>query len=452
MRAREFIVEYKHDITKKNWFEKIWQRGMVDRTFTPQLHNMLKDEWLAYEQAKQDNDQERVQRSMDSMDQWVTTQIQALERADPSPNKQYVQWMLRLWTNPHGVSRIEDITSTTSEMLHKYHELKQRNKLPQELRDINRFQTSLSLEKLHDEVDRLYDLLNKADAAAMPKGNAREVYNGPNFRLIVPEDEAAACYYGQGTRWCTAATKGHNMFDHYSKDGPIYILIPKKPEYEGEKYQLHGASRQSMDERDQPYYIGNLLGRFPELKEILFSTDDFYSWVEIMPDAHIEDGVATWNAYAEKHFKEWGLTQVLTSWTRTAKNRGEIVDVQKTWEKVRKVLLDLLANSEVSVADFYDAATRMHNKGDTGATDAEYDFARILSSAWKYNLVEALRTGYTGENAKVSLERPEWDITVRVIDSEADTWKDSTAIWDGDEGWEFSINDPEDPRYNEDYM
>jgi len=205
-----------------------------------------------------------------------------------------------------------------------------------------------------------------------------------------------------------------------------------------------------MDERDQPYYIGNLLGRFPELKEILFSTDDFYSWVEIMPDAFVEDGVATWNAYAAKHFKEWGLTQVLTGWTRTAKNRGEIVDVQKTWEKVRKVLLDLLANSEVSVADFYDAATQTHIKGDTGATDAENEFARILSYAWKYNLIEALKAGYLGVNAKVSLEHPEWDITVRVIDSEANAWKDSTAEWSNDEGWEFSINDPEDTRYNED--
>ncbi len=466
MRAREFIVEYKHDITKKNWFEKIWQRGMVDRTFTPQLHNMLKDEWLAYEQAKQDNDQERVQRSMDSMDQWVTTQIQALERADPSPNKQYVQWMLRLWTNPHGVSRIEDITSTTSEMLHRYHELKQRNKLPQELRDINRFQTSLSLEKLHDEVDRLYDLLNKADAAAMPKGNAREVWNDSNFRIIVPEDEAAACYYGQGTRWCTAATKGDNRFDYYNESGSIYILIPKKAEYEGEKYQLHASTYQVMDERDDPYYIGNLLGRFPNLKQILRKierkanddiTDGFGDWVELMSDAEIEKGVADWNNQAAEHFKEWGLTLELTDLVRAAKKRGEIADVQKTWEKVRKVLLDILANSTVSVTDFYDAATQIHKKGETAATNASYDFAKILSRAWKYNLIEALKSGYTGKNAKVSLERPEWDIAVRVLDSEADVWKESSAAWeDGD--WYFTPNaeNPDHPDYagddyNEDF-
>jgi len=444
MRAREFIVEYKRDVTMKNWYDKILQQQMVDKTYTTHAQNEIRD-WLE-KRARG----ELTQLEQELLDQSVEMIVRQFESADPSPNKQYVQWMLRIWTNPNGVGRIEDVTSTTAEMLHKYHELKQRNRLPADIRDINQVKDMRTLEKLHDDVDRLYALLDKDKIAAMPKGSAREVYNGPDFRLIVPEDEAAACYYGQGTRWCTAATKGHNMFDHYSKDGPIYILIPKKPEYEGEKYQLHGASRQSMDERDQPYYIGNLLGRFPELKEILFSTDDFYSWVEIMPDAFVEDGVATWNAYAEKHFKEWGLTQVLTGWTRTAKNRGEIADVQKTWEKVRKVLLDLLANSQVSVADFYDTATQMHHKGDTAATDAEYEFARILSSAWQYNLIEALKSGYTGENAKVSLERPEWDIIVHVIKSEADSWKESSASWSDDEGWEFTpdVQHPDD--YDED--
>ena len=445
MRAREFIVEYKRDITMKNWYDKILRQQMVDKTYTTHAQNEIRD-WLE-KRARG----ELTQLEQELLDQSVEMIVRQFESADPSPNKQYVQWMLRIWTNPNGVGRIEDVTSTTAEMLHKYHELKQRNRLPIDIRDINQVKDMRTLEKLHDDVDRLYALLDKDKIAAMPKGSAREVYNGPDFRLIVPEDEAAACYYGQGTRWCTAATKGHNMFDHYSKAGPIYILIPKKPEYEGEKYQLHGASRQSMDERDQPYYIGNLLGRFPELKEILFSTDDFYSWVEIMPDAFVEDGVATWNAYAAKHFKEWGLTQVLTGWTRTAKNRGEIVDVQKTSEKVRKVLLDLLKNSQVSITDFYDTATQIHAKGETAATNASYEFAKILSRAWRYNLIATLRSGYTGKNAKVSLERPEWDIAVRVLDSEAGVWEDSTAEWSNDEGWEFSINDPKDPRYDEDF-
>jgi len=237
MRAREFIVEYKRDITMKNWYDKILRQQMVDKTYTTHAQNEIRD-WLE-KRARG----ELTQLEQELLDQSVEMIVRQFESADPSPNKQYVQWMLRIWTNPNGVGRIEDVTSTTAEMLHKYHELKQRNRLPIDIRDINQVKDMRTLEKLHDDVDRLYALLDKDKIAAMPKGSAREVYNGPDFRLIVPEDEAAACYYGQGTRWCTAATKGHNMFDHYSKAGPIYILIPKKPEYEGEKYQLHGASR-----------------------------------------------------------------------------------------------------------------------------------------------------------------------------------------------------------------
>ena len=49
----------------------------------------------------------------------------------------------------------------------------------------------------------------------------------------------AACYYGQGTRWCTAATRGKNYFSEYHNESPLLIILPKEPQYPGEKYQLH---------------------------------------------------------------------------------------------------------------------------------------------------------------------------------------------------------------------
>jgi len=77
--------------------------------------------------------------------------------------------------------------------------------------------------------------------------------------VVVPQDEAAACYYGRGTRWCTAATKGENYFVHYNKEGPLYIILPKNPSYKGEKYQLHIESKQFMNEKDDPVSLAKLL-------------------------------------------------------------------------------------------------------------------------------------------------------------------------------------------------
>jgi hypothetical protein len=94
-------------------------------------------------------------------------------------------------------------------------------------------------------------------------------------RVIQPEDTSAACYYGQGTRWCTAADS-NNMFDRYNRDGPMYILLPTKAQYEGEKYQVHPDSGQYMDEQDRDVDAGDLIERFGE---------DFRKWwLTVDPD------------------------------------------------------------------------------------------------------------------------------------------------------------------------
>jgi hypothetical protein len=104
------------------------------------------------------------------------------------------------------------------------------------------------------------------EAPLKDKGQAKEIYKDSKVRIIVPFDQQAACYYGQGTRWCTAATKGANYFDNYNSRGKLYILLPQQPQYEGEKYQLHFSDDQYMDEEDDPVRIEFVLReRFPEL-------------------------------------------------------------------------------------------------------------------------------------------------------------------------------------------
>jgi hypothetical protein len=71
------------------------------------------------------------------------------------------------------------------------------------------------------------------------KGSAFTLYEDDKWRVIVPQDEPASCYYGQGTRWCTSATKARNMFSYYNNIAPLLIAIPKDPFKPGEKYQLH---------------------------------------------------------------------------------------------------------------------------------------------------------------------------------------------------------------------
>jgi hypothetical protein len=111
------------------------------------------------------------------------------------------------------------------------------------------------------------DQIDLPEEETINRGDYEEVYKDSTVRVIQPLNEAASCFWGKGTRWCTAATSGNNYFDTYNRDGPIYILLPTKPLHNGEKYQFHFQSMQFMDEKDEP--ILNLrrlmISRFPDL-------------------------------------------------------------------------------------------------------------------------------------------------------------------------------------------
>ena len=153
-----------------------------------------------------------------------------------------------------------------SDPLETHNKYKRRGDFPVELKDIMRVPAT--------------DFWHGMNAYKPPvdqdaqRGDAKEVFNDDSVRIIVPQDKQAACYYGQGTRWCTAATGSQNYFDRYHRDGPLYILLPKKPTYDGEKYQLHFGTDQFMDEQDDPINLVEILTkRFPGTLEFFKKTE-----------------------------------------------------------------------------------------------------------------------------------------------------------------------------------
>jgi hypothetical protein len=57
------------------------------------------------------------------------------------------------------------------------------------------------------------------------------------------------------------------MFKNYQKQGPLYILLPQKPDEAGEKYQLQFGSNQFMNARDEPVKLSYIFSKFPGFKE-----------------------------------------------------------------------------------------------------------------------------------------------------------------------------------------
>ena len=236
----------------------------------------------------------------------LTDQILAtIEDKDPTPNKAYTPWLARMYAKG-GVS-IEDMNR--NDLLRLFDVAKKRRLIKTEHNDINRFQRYQDFE---DTMESVYKDLPDIEAEPDDKGKAKKVYDDSNVTVIIPEDEAAACRYGRGTRWCTAATKGKNYFDLYNQEGPLYILNPKNPTYEGEKYQLHFQSNQYMNEDDEAMSLGFILGeRFPELLEFFQKTEPEYikNRILFMPDEELQSMIDTVYELAlpkaEKVFNDW---------------------------------------------------------------------------------------------------------------------------------------------------
>jgi hypothetical protein len=252
MKSKEFMLEYRRDKTAQSMGSKLVSALANDRG---NIGNLAKERSIAIS-AKQGNEV-----SPEEIAQITDSVLAAIESMDPTPNKQFTQWLARMYAN--GGLKLEDMNR--NDTLTTYEIGKQRKLINPEHADINRFKSYQDFENALSNYDA--DEIRNSNKQEVDKGTAETVYDDADVRVIHPKDESAACYYGKGTRWCTAATKGHNYFNTYNSEGPMYILLPKHPEFDGEKYQLHFPSGQFMNEEDDPVKLDELIKkRFPGLE------------------------------------------------------------------------------------------------------------------------------------------------------------------------------------------
>ena len=99
------------------------------------------------------------------------------------------------------------------------------------------------------------------------------VYDGEKIRIYTPKTAKQAIVCGAGTTWCTAKQDPeHNRFDQYYADGPIYTIVPKKPKYAKEKYQISYTSNMLHDEKDVPMNYYDFMTEYTEALEFVYKT------------------------------------------------------------------------------------------------------------------------------------------------------------------------------------
>jgi hypothetical protein len=244
MRFYEFIVEYKTNITRGNYGNKIldklgiqkqinsgygkgknavaYPQGVYQQTalmsmgisLNPYVDGRPVSPYSLLTQELYDENKNKI---LDDM-------LETFESFDPTPNKQYTQHIVKwyLSDNVHAFPNIEDGTSTLRQSLGDFNRMKER--LPERYRDIAQY---TSAKNFMDSVQYFKEEYGKKEE--LPAGQYKIIYNNPKYaKAYWAIDEDAACYLGQGTQWCTAATRSTNYFDEYDAKGPLLIFHMKK--------------------------------------------------------------------------------------------------------------------------------------------------------------------------------------------------------------------------------
>jgi hypothetical protein len=254
MRYAEFLLEYNRDITIKNTNPNNILNALKNDdsiALTPELEKLKKQL------------RSNIEIKPEEITNFIEQIVVAIEQKDPTNHKEYTPWLVRMYSK--GNVKYEDLNRMN--MLGLYDVGKKRRIIRPEHKDINKFKT---YQEFEDVMFNNYPPDSFEKEEEQENSIAKKVFEDNDVLVVIPKNEAAACKYGKNTKWCTAATQGQNYFEQYNKKGPLYILIPKKPKYKGEKYQLHFETNSFMNEKDSPINLKSLLTqRFPSL-------DDFF--------------------------------------------------------------------------------------------------------------------------------------------------------------------------------
>jgi prephenate dehydratase len=173
--------------------------------------------------------------------------------------------------NGYGINRWEDIASRVLPALEKFAVLKRKPNLnpPLPTKDLNQIKSLGQLEDITEKYQEkeLASKTQKAGAeeqAFYDSKQATLLYNDATVKVVVPHTEAASCYFGVNTRWCTVA-KNDNQFNKYNKISPLYIVLIKPI---NQRFQFHWGKPEFTDEQNAEINPNELADKYPVLWKI----------------------------------------------------------------------------------------------------------------------------------------------------------------------------------------
>jgi hypothetical protein len=105
------------------------------------------------------------------------------------------------------------------------------------------------------------------------------VYEDRKYVIVTPKTYKASCYYGAGTKWCTASSATSSHYNDYMRDGRLFYIIDKtKPTsdtlYKVALLQKFDGDQSFWDAPDKKFTTGWIFDT-PEFTKIMLAIDTY---------------------------------------------------------------------------------------------------------------------------------------------------------------------------------
>ncbi len=187
-----------------------------------------------------------------------------LEKIGQMIPQKYFEWVGKVFDNIN----FDENFAKLSEALKQFEKIS--TNLPKT--DINQYQNAgeliAALDKYNNRVRR--------DVTKVQGGNV--VYDDGKFFVVNPLTHDASCYYGKGTKWCTAAESDY-QFKKYNEDGKLFYILDRTkatndPLYKVALLKKFDGDTIYYDSKDDVVKNGWILNT-NKLNDILSSVDSY---------------------------------------------------------------------------------------------------------------------------------------------------------------------------------